>query len=73
MPAKLTVQTIAGEIAKEGDTLISQEYVNNKELLSIKCGVCKEIYAQNYSSYYRGFHHGMCAGKFEMKKNGKVT
>ena len=32
------IDTVRAYVEKEGDTLVTNEYVNNKTLLSIKCG-----------------------------------
>jgi hypothetical protein len=66
MPKKLTFEYIKEFINKE-ELLISTEYMNNKQLLKIKCKKCKEIYNQTYDRYYRGYRHQKCANILNSK------
>jgi len=60
MPLKLKYEDVKNLINLEGDELISDSYKNNKELLDIKCGKCKETYKQTYDRFKRGYHHPHC-------------
>lgn len=71
MPKKLTFEYVKNFIDKENE-LISKMYINNKELLSIKCKKCNEIYNQCFSSYHMGYRHQFCGDKDDyFKKIGK--
>ena len=43
MPVKLSRNDVKIYIESKGDTLISEKYDNNKNVLDITCGVCKKI------------------------------
>jgi len=73
MPSKLTYKYVKEYIEKNGDTLISKEYVNNRKLLEIKCHICDKKYRQRFGSITKGFYHNKnyCVNnisKFERKK-----
>lgn len=59
MPNRLFYEDIKNIINKE-DTLLSLDYVNNKQLLDIKCGKCNQIYHQCYRRYQQGHRHNKC-------------
>jgi hypothetical protein len=48
-------------IESKGDTLISEKYDNNKNLLDITCGVCKKNYNQNFDRFKQGYQHQHCS------------
>jgi hypothetical protein len=57
MPVKLSHQDVRLYIESKGDTLISEKYDNNKNLLDITCGVCKKNYNQNFDRFKQGYQH----------------
>jgi hypothetical protein len=61
MPKKLTYEYVAEYIKNKGDELISNEYVNNRVLLDIKCGKCNSIYQNTYGRITMGFLHAYCS------------
>ena len=56
-------------IKENGDELISDGYVNSKQLLDIKCGACNEIYKQNLDRFKGGYQHARCPAKLNSKVN----
>jgi len=63
MPSKLSYETVKKTIEKEGDELLSNEYINNKKYLKIKCGRCSGEYEQKYDNFKRGYKHARCPEK----------
>ena len=62
MGVKLKYDDVKSFIDKY-DTLISKEYISNKNLLEIKCGNCHLNFFQTYDRYKRGFRHNKCKNK----------
>jgi hypothetical protein len=71
MPVKLTYESVKLYIESKGDTLISLEYDNNKKLLDIVCGECRNKYSQTFDRFNRGHQHQKCILRFpsECKKS----
>jgi len=68
MPPKLKYEFVRDFINKE-ELLISDEYVDSKTKLEIKCKTCNENYTQNFSSYQNGHRHKKCSvSNFSNKK-----
>ena len=61
MPVKLSRNDVKIYIESKGDTLISEKYDNNKNLLDITCGVCKKNYNQNFDRFKQGYQHQHCS------------
>jgi hypothetical protein len=59
MPKRLSYQEVKNFI-DEKDELISKTYINNSELLDIKCRKCSEIFKQTFNIYKRGARHKNC-------------
>lgn len=53
MHIKLSLEYVKEFINKE-NTLISNEYINNKKLLEILCSKCNKIFKQTFSNYNQG-------------------
>jgi hypothetical protein len=60
MPVKLSHNDVKSYIESKGDTLISEKYDNNKNVLEITCGVCKKNYSQNFDRFKQGYQHQNC-------------
>ena len=60
MPVKLSHNDVKTYIESKGDTLISEKYDNNKNVLDITCGVCKKNYNQNFDRFKQGYQHQYC-------------
>jgi hypothetical protein len=60
MPVKLSRNDVKIYIESKGDTLISEKYDNNKNVLDITCGVCKKNYNQTFDHFQRGYQHAYC-------------
>jgi hypothetical protein len=60
MPAKLCLQDVKSYIDSKGDVLVSKNYDNNKSILDITCGTCKNNYNQTFDRFRRGFQHKHC-------------
>lgn len=60
MPKKLSYEYVKTYIESKGDTLVSNEYDNNKQILDIICGVCKKNYNQTFDHFQRGYQHQYC-------------
>jgi len=50
-------------IQKGGDTLLSNEYVSARSLLSILCSNCSKQYNKSYNKYKGGQRCTYCSGK----------
>jgi hypothetical protein len=61
MPVKLSHNDVKTYIESKGDTLISEKYDNNKNVLDITCGVCKKNYNQNFDRFKKGYQHAYCS------------
>ena len=61
MPVKLSHNDVKTYIESKGDTLISEKYDNNKNVLDITCGVCKKNYNQNFDRFKQGYQHQHCS------------
>jgi len=68
MPKRLTFEYVKEFINKE-NKLISTSYINNNQLLQIKCLKCNKVYEQIFSSYNRGCRCYSCS----MSENGKKS
>lgn len=60
MPIKLTFEAVKNIIDQE-ETLLSNNYINNKQILDILCKTCKSVYQQTYDRYQRGHRHQKCS------------
>ncbi|MBS0285956.1 MAG: hypothetical protein JSR17_01560 [Proteobacteria bacterium] len=56
-------------IEDNGEILLSDKYINNKDQLLILCKSCNEKYEQSFDLYKRGFFHKKCSTKLYL--NGK--
>ena len=59
----LTYDFVKNEIEKQGDTLLSNNYVNANEKLNILCHVCHRDYWMNYANFSHGFRCTFCPSK----------
>jgi hypothetical protein len=57
---KINHDYVYNYVKEQGDTLISQSYINAKEKLEIKCHKCDQIYKMNWTTYRRGSRCGLC-------------
>src|SRR3989304_5170026 len=71
MPAPLKLETVKQYITNHGDTLLSDHYDNNQQLLSIKCGKCDQIYNQAFVRFKCGFQHNQTKCPMAIKKPRK--
>jgi hypothetical protein len=67
MPPKISYESVKTYIESKGDTFISKGYDNNKQLLGIICGICKNNYTQTFDRFKRGFQHQYCRKERYMK------
>ena len=51
---KKTYDYVKQYIETHGDTIISKEYVNNKNKITIRCGKCEYIYEMTIANYQNG-------------------
>lgn len=65
MPKQLTYEYVKSYIESKGDTLVSLEYENNKQLLDIVCGVCEFGYNQTLDRFNRGYQHQKCLSRLQ--------
>lgn len=63
MVRKLTLEEVKSYISENGDTLMSNTYINNKIKLKIKCSDCNQIYSLSFDRYKRGSRHASCIYK----------
>lgn len=60
MPKHLSYEYVKSYIESKGDTLISENYENSKQLLDIVCGVCNKDYKQTITRFQLGYQHAYC-------------
>jgi len=72
MGKKLKYEDVKNYI-NQNDKLISTNYISNKSLLEIQCGICYLNYTQTYDRYLRGFRHSNCKKKIINKNTKKTT
>ena len=73
MPKRLTYQEVYDFIKSKGDELISKEYINSKNVLEIKCGVCHKIYKQLFRIFREGRYHPYCQNEEKKPFGGYIT
>ena len=73
MPKRLTYQDVYDFIKSKGDELISKEYINSKNILEIKCGVCNKLYKQLFRIFREGRYHPYCQNEEKKPFGGYIT
>lgn len=73
MPKRLTYQEVYDFIKSKGDELISKEYISNKKVLEIKCGVCNKLYNNTFDIFKRGYYHPYCKNEEKILFGGYKT
>ena len=73
MPKRLTYQDVYDFIKSKGDELISKEYINSKNILEIKCGVCNKLYKQLFRIFREGRYHPYCLNEEKKPFGGYIT
>lgn len=61
--SKLTLESVQNFALKNGDSLISDFYLNQKQLLTFKCGTCSLFFKQIFKSYRQGAKTCNCTKK----------
>lgn len=61
-------------IASKGEILLSDNYINTKELLKIQCQYCKLEYEQNFIRYKKGYRHNNCQdNNYKLSHKKQIT
>lgn len=58
-----TIEYVRKKISDEGDTLISDVYIDGKSKLKIKCHKCNNIYEMTFNNYQSGYRCKQCGIK----------